>query len=526
MFPFWKHKFPLLTITEANMATIDVKISQAVLDSAALDGLAQDNGALDAAMDAMKAALASLPDDGTKFTAATMANGAVKITYPNGVVVEYTGVTLADTAAATGIATATGMKLTAPGAVTVEETGKFELSYMTQPSFSIDAQAASIDTIKIKTLYATTSPDYDAVYGNVSAELDGHLTVDMDGQLHGSFSSLSLTADKLLASATVEGRFNLAANIDTVAHPDAPTLPDAAAGRPDISLKPPVMDVTVDGKATALDLEFRDGSYVRGDDLGVMFNSGQLDDMLGLVRGALSGDDTIKVQMPATLDDTMVIASGAGNDTITVGGGGGKLDVMAGAGNDTITMLSDHHDVKGGVGTDTVIFSGAKAQYTVTKTDTGLTVAWGGGVDVLTGVERLQFSDGAVAYDMDGAAGEAWRIYRAAFDREPDGPGLGYWIQQLDHHMTLQDLAESFIKSTEFAQKYGDNPSDAAFVARLYNNVLHRDYEQAGFDYWVDVLSHGESRANVLAYFSESAENHARVVGSIEHGCDYVPWGA
>jgi hypothetical protein len=502
------------------MATIDVKISQAVMDSTALDGLAHEEGAFDTAMDAMASALASIAGDGLPLAVAVLANGTVKITYPNGVVQEYTGVTLANPAAATGVASATGMKLTAPGAVSMEAAGKFEFNYLTQPSFRIDVTTAAMDSIKVKTLYAATSADYDALYGNVSAELEGHLTIGKDGQLHGSFSSLTLGADKFLASASLEGRFNLSGN------PDAMARPDVVGARPDIWLKPPVSDMTLNGKATSLDLEFRDGSYLRGDDLGVMFNSGQFDDMLGLVHGALSGSDTINVTLPAVLPANVLVASGAGDDAVSVGGGGGKLHVAAGAGNDVITMLSGHHNVDGGTGADTVVFSGNKAQYTVTQADGKLTVASGGGVDVLTNVERLQFADSAVAYDIDGNAGQAWRMYRAAFDRTPDNPGLGYWIKALDGHVTLHDLAESFIKSTEFARLYGDNPSNAAFVARLYNNVLHRDAEQAGLDYWVGVLERGEGRANVLVNFSEGAENRAQVVGSIQHGCEYVPYGA
>jgi hypothetical protein len=34
----------------------------------------------------------------------------------------------------------------------------------------------------------------------------------------------------------------------------------------------------------------------------------------------------------------------------------------------------------------------------------------------------------AVALDVDGAAGQAYRLYQAAFDRAPDKNGLGYWI--------------------------------------------------------------------------------------------------
>ncbi|GAB2866584.1 hypothetical protein GCM10027277_39340 [Pseudoduganella ginsengisoli] len=501
------------------MAKIDVKVSQAVMDSAALDGLAHDDGALDAALDAMKAAVASLPGDSAKFTAATLVNNTVKITYPNGVVQEYTGVALD---AAHGVASATGMKLTSPGAVAIETTGKFDFSFTTAPSFSVDATAAAMDTIKIHTLYATTSADYDPVYGNVSAELEGRLTVGADGQLHGTFSTLKVAADKFLTSATLEGRFNLSGNPDAEAHPDAM---DGGAGRPDISLKPPVSDVTLDGKATSLDVEFRDGSYVRASGLGVMFNSGQLDDMLGLVHGALSGDDTIKVDLPAVLPHAVLIASGAGDDKISVAGGGGKLDVLAGAGNDTITILSGSHRVDGGVGTDTVVFSGTKSQYTVTQTGNQLTVVGDGGTDVLTNVERLQFSDASVAYDIDGNAGKAWRMYCAAFDRDPDKPGLGYWIKALDHDMTLRDLARNFINSDEFIKRYGEHSSNASFVAHLYNNVLHRDGEEAGLKYWIDVLDHGEDRANVLVNFSESHENQVQVVGKIDHGCDYTPWG-
>jgi hypothetical protein len=33
------------------------------------------------------------------------------------------------------------------------------------------------------------------------------------------------------------------------------------------------------------------------------------------------------------------------------------------------------------------------------------------------------------------------------------------------------------------------------------------------------------TRADVLANFSESAENQAQVIGSIQNGIDYLHWG-
>ncbi len=61
--------------------------------------------------------------------------------------------------------------------------------------------------------------------------------------------------------------------------------------------------------------------------------------------------------------------------------------------------------IDGGNGNDTAVYSGVRAAYTVTRTATGLTVAsTAEGTDTLTSIERLQFSDGWLAYDS--AAGQ------------------------------------------------------------------------------------------------------------------------
>ena len=62
------------------------------------------------------------------------------------------------------------------------------------------------------------------------------------------------------------------------------------------------------------------------------------------------------------------------------------------------------------------------------------------GEDTLVSVERLVFSDVTVALDLDGVGGQAYRIYKAAFDREPDSGGLGYWIAQMETAWTWWKL--------------------------------------------------------------------------------------
>jgi subtilisin-like proprotein convertase family protein len=208
----------------------------------------------------------------------------------------------------------------------------------------------------------------------------------------------------------------------------------------------------------------------------------------------------------------------AGNDTLTGGAGNDTLD--GGAGNDTIA---------GGGGVNTAVYHGAEANYTIAKTATGYTITdktGADGTDQLTDVQRLQFADTALAFDVGGHGGEAFRIYQAAFDRTPDKAGLGYWIAAMDHGMSLNDVAQGFVQSAEFKKLYGNNPTNADIVDKFYANVLHRAPDQAGADYWTKLLDkHVLTNADVLASFSESAENQAALVGVTQNGIEYTPYG-
>ena len=101
---------------------------------------------------------------------------------------------------------------------------------------------------------------------------------------------------------------------------------------------------------------------------------------------------------------------------------------------------------------------------------------------LLDGVTRLAFRDAVIAFDVGAGetAGQAYRLYQAAFARTPDAQGLGYWIGQMDHGLALEDVAGGFVASQEFHDLYGAQPSNLELVSRFYTNVLHRPGEQAG----------------------------------------------
>jgi hypothetical protein len=148
----------------------------------------------------------------------------------------------------------------------------------------------------------------------------------------------------------------------------------------------------------------------------------------------------------------------------------------------------------------------------------------------LVNVERVLPGDpGAssgtgLALDFDGHAGQAYRLYQAAFDRTPDNFGIGFWISRLDKGIGLTDIANAFVGSAEFKTLYGANPTNAEIVDKFYHNVLHRAPDpQSAF--WVDVLDRKAATvADVLIGFSESAENVAALVGVQKTGISYLPY--
>ena len=143
----------------------------------------------------------------------------------------------------------------------------------------------------------------------------------------------------------------------------------------------------------------------------------------------------------------------------------------------------------------------------------------------LEGVERIWFEDGAIAFDVEGNGGQAYRLYQASFDRTPDEAGLGFWIGQLDDGaLSLAEIAQHFIESVEFSQTHGDNAtlSEAEYLDLLYHNVLDRMPDQAGYDFWSMQQDNGLSRAEMLTFFSESDEVKTNVSAAVEDGIWFV----
>ena len=191
---------------------------------------------------------------------------------------------------------------------------------------------------------------------------------------------------------------------------------------------------------------------------------------------------------------------------------------------DRIDFLNLPELADGRGGLDTLRVHAGRDDYRITKASDGFVLASSfGAATRLANIERIAFDDGHVALDVDGASGQVYRLYQAAFDRAPDLAGLGYWIGRMDAGVSLAQVAASFVSSAEFGALLSPTAGARDFVTAMYDNVLQRQPDPAGLAFWIDALGRGLGRADMLLQFSESPENVARVVGSVEHGIDFLP---
>ena len=100
--------------------------------------------------------------------------------------------------------------------------------------------------------------------------------------------------------------------------------------------------------------------------------------------------------------------------------------------------------------------------------------------------------------------GFVWRLYETLLKREADIAGWKAWLQQLDTGaITGAQAAEGFIFSDEFVNQ---NLSNDEFVERMYATFLNRPSDPKGKAEWVDCLESGVSRRGIFYGFAESLE--------------------
>jgi hypothetical protein len=98
------------------------------------------------------------------------------------------------------------------------------------------------------------------------------------------------------------------------------------------------------------------------------------------------------------------------------------------------------------------------------------------------------------------------RFYVGYFDRVPDLAGAKYWLGVRRQGFSLDEIAAFMSDSDEFRDEYQDI-SNAAYIDRIYRNLLGREYDRAGYEYWLRLLEDQTlSRSEVIRWITDGEE--------------------
>lgn len=324
-------------------------------------------------------------------------------------------------------------------------------------------------------------------------------------------------------------------NPDALTYADTPRLLDIAAVQY-------LYGANISGGGQAKTYTFSNGSPFTG-----VLLSGNSRDTIDL--GNQSMGATLLL-VPGTLSSVGVDAHGApAQDNLTVPFSETVVKAIGGSGNDwlvgsdlgsTLSGGAGNDTLMGGLGVDTALFSGNRANYTVTASAQGFSVTDNqgtDGTDVLSGIEKLQFADQLISLDGATAPNAAsyqsvvQEIYIAYFGRPVDYYGMLNLENALlaaqaptdiarltaayASNPTIKILVDQFGTSPESAALYPGTSTE--FVRAVFNHVLNRNPLPAGQDFWAQAIDQGGlSKGNAALAIMNGALENQSVQGKID----------
>jgi len=191
--------------------------------------------------------------------------------------------------------------------------------------------------------------------------------------------------------------------------------------------------------------------------------------------------------------------------------------------NDTFKGQPGTDLIDGGLGTDTVVYSGPLEQYTVVKSGNRYIVSEPTGsddTDYLTSIERLKFKDKSIAIDLDGNAGTTAKILGAVFGKDAvnNKNYVGIGLNFLDTGWSYDNLAGLALEAA------GAKTNDQ-IVSLLWTNVIGTKPTAADKASYIALLENGMT-AGALAHLAADTSfntTNINLVGLAQTGIEYIP---
>ncbi|NYS62416.1 DUF4214 domain-containing protein [Vreelandella salicampi] len=216
-------------------------------------------------------------------------------------------------------------------------------------------------------------------------------------------------------------------------------------------------------------------------------------------------------------DAAQTIVLGEGDDELY--GGGGDDTVGSEDGDDRLFGDSGDDELFGGAGadllhggsdTDVARYEGNRDEYLITQDHSVITVQNkedASDIDTLVNVESLVFADGEenITYDDD----LTWitGLYDQVLGRQADVDGIQYWAQQHAAGLSKSEMALLFMTSPEAGQSLDMQSAGIdSVVDTLYASLLGRDADASGKAYWASQMESGVSLHHVVGGFMAAEE--------------------
>ncbi|MDN3524519.1 DUF4347 domain-containing protein [Halomonas sabkhae] len=255
------------------------------------------------------------------------------------------------------------------------------------------------------------------------------------------------------------------------------------------------------------------GSRLRLENIDFASIKGEIEIIGGTGDNVVVADASAQSIVLGEGDD--LLYGGGGDDT--VGSLGGDDRLFGEAGNDELFGGAGDDLLHGGTGRDLASYDGSREDYVITQEHGTISVSpkeSGNDTDTLVNVETLSFANGeemTIEYsdDLDWITG----LYAQVLGRQADLSGLQYWAQQHADGLGRAQMAEYFLTSEEAGHHL---PQGEEALDLLYTELLGREADTEGRAYWVEKLASGTQVQDVMAGFMSSEEMRGHDLGATQ----------
>ncbi|MBC5767910.1 M10 family metallopeptidase C-terminal domain-containing protein [Ramlibacter albus] len=214
--------------------------------------------------------------------------------------------------------------------------------------------------------------------------------------------------------------------------------------------------------------------------------------------------NNVSIDLSTTVENFVGSAS---NDTVT-----------GNTANNRFTLGAGTNRADGGAGTDVAVYGSARAGYQVANSNGTLTVSGNGATDTLSNIERLEFSDRRLAFDVKSQ--QVAKVLGAVFGPStiPQFEGIG--LQLMDGGMSYETLMGAALQF-----RLGANATNEAVVGLLLQNLLGFEMPAAVIANFTPFITSGQytqATFGILAADHPLNTNNINLVGIIANGVSYT----